>query len=419
MLRTTAAALLAVTGTLVLPAGSASASSAGGLAAASRVSVSSAEGQADDASFGAGLSADGRYVAFSSDATNLVRADTNRSRDVFVRDRRAGTTKRVSLSSTGGQGNEESFGTSITPDGRTVAFTSRASNLVKGDTAGQTDAFVRDVRTGRTTRVSVSSTGAQGNSESAFPQISANGRHVVFHSWATNLVTGDTTADAEDIFVRDLRTRTTERVSVSSTGAQADDYSFGVAISGNGRYVAFVSYATNLVPGDTNNAADVFLRDRRNRTTTRVNVGPGGEQADRASISVALTPDGRHVAFDSSATNLVSPGTPATAAVYVRDLRTGVTERIADGRHPALSADGTRVAYEAGTGTMSDVFVVDRRTGAVTAASTAADGGPADNFSSQPSLSGNGRLVGFRSAATNLMPGDTNGVDDSYVRPIR
>jgi Tol biopolymer transport system component len=278
MLCTTAALLLAVTGTVVPPA-----------ADITRVNVSSAGAQADAVSFGAGLSADGRYVTFSSDASNLVAADTNNARDVFVRDRRAGTTERVSLSGTGAQGDEESFGTSITPDGRAVAFTSRASNLVQGDTQGQTDAFVRDLRTGATVRVSVSSNGVPGNSESASPKLSANGRHVVFQSWATNLVAGDT-GEAEDVFVRDLATRTTERVSVSSSGEQANDYSFGVAISGDGRYVAFVSSATNLVPGDTNNAADVFLRDRRAGTTTRVNVGPGGVQADQAGASVTYAP---------------------------------------------------------------------------------------------------------------------------------
>jgi Tol biopolymer transport system component len=415
MSRTTAAVLLAVTGTLLSPAGAATAAAPPPTA---RVSVSSTGAQADGASFGAGLSADGRYAVFSSDASNLVRADTNGSRDVFVRDRRAGTTERVSVSGPGAPGNEESFGISITPDGRYVAFTSRASNLVEGDTAGQTDAFLRDRRTGTTTRISVSSQGTQGNSESTGPQISADGSHVVFQSWATNLVKGDTTADAADVFVRDLRSGTTELVSVSSRGAQADDYSAGVAISGDGRYVAFVSYAANLVPGDTNGAADVFLRDRHTRTTTRVNLGPGGVQADGPSFSVVLTPDGRHVAFDSTATNLVSPATSGAAGVFVRNLRTGVTRRIADGRNPALSADARHVAYEAGPGNRPEVFVTDRRTGAVTAASTAAGGGPPDDFSSQPALSGDGRLVAYRSAATNLVKGDTNGVDDTFVRAI-
>jgi Tol biopolymer transport system component len=407
MLCTTAALLLAVTGTVVPPA-----------ADITRVNVSSAGAQADAVSFGSGLSADGRYVTFSSDASNLVDADTNNARDVFVRDRRAGTTRRVSLSGTGAQGDEESFGTSITPDGRAVAFTSRASNLVPGDTHGQTDAFVRDLRTGATVRVSVSSDGVPGNSESAFPRLSADGRHVVFQSWATNLVAGDT-GDAEDVFVRDLATRATERVSVSSTGEPANEDSFGVAISGDGRYVAFVSSATNLVPGDTNNAADVFLRDRRAGTTTRVNVGPGGVQADQAGASVALTPDARYVAFDSTATNLVSPSTTGAAGIYVRDLRTGVTSRVADGRHPALSADGRRVAYEGGSAHLPQVFVTDRRTGVVTAVSTTAGGGTPDDYSSQAALSANGRLVAFGSAATDLVPGDTNEVNDTFVRPVR
>lgn len=409
--------LLATTGVVAAPAGGAGASSAGKPAPPTRVSVSSAEAQGNASSFAAGLNADGRYVAFTSEASNLVRADTNNSADVFLRDRRAGTTQRISVASGGGQGNHESFGGSITPNGRYVAFTSKASNLVKGDTARHSDAFVRDLRTGRTIRVSVSSKGVQGNRESSFPQISAGGRHVVFRSAATNLVKGDTTAE-DEIFVRDLRTSTTERVSVSSTGAQANQFSAGAAISADGRYVAFVSYATNLVRGDTNGAADVFLRDRRTRTTVRVNVGPRGVQADAGGASVAMTPDARYVVFDSPATNLVSPPIARRGGVYVRDLRRGVTSRVADGGLPAVSDNGRYVSFEAASPERPQVFVADRRTGTVTAASTPANGGAPDGFSSQSSLSGDGRLVAFRSAATNLVPGDTNGASDTFVRRI-
>jgi Tol biopolymer transport system component len=410
---TTAAVLLAATTAAMVPSAGAA------LPPPERISVSSAGAQADGVSFGAGLSADGRYAAFSSDAANLVGADTNGSLDVFVRDRHAGTTRRVSVSSAGGQGDEESFGTSITPDGRRVAFSSRASNLVPGDTNGQTDAFIRDLGTGTTTRVSVSSGGVQGNSESNFPKLSADGRHVVFQSVAGNLVPGDTSTDITDVFVRDLRTGRTERVNVSSAGTEANGGASGTAISGDGRYVAFVSSASNLVAGDTNEAADVFLHDRRTRTTTRVNIGPGGVQADSGSNGMALTPDARHIAFDSSATNLVTPPTSGTAGVYLRDLRTGVTSRVADGRWPALSDDARRVAFETISGDQPQVFVADRRTGTVTAVSTGAGGAVPDGFSSQAALSGNGRLVAFRSQAANLVPHDTNGVDDTFVRATR
>jgi len=181
---------------------------------------------------------------------------------VFVRDRKLGTTERVSVSSTETQGNSLSFGLPvISPDGRYVSFGSDASNLVPGDTNGSTDVFVRDRKRGTTRRVSVSSTGAPGTGDSFGPVISSRGRYVAFSSDASNLVPGDIN-DSLDVFVRDRKLRTTRRVSVSSTGAQGDSESFGPAISAAGRYVSFATLASHLVPGDTNGAIDVFVRPR-------------------------------------------------------------------------------------------------------------------------------------------------------------
>ncbi len=187
--------------------------------------------------------------------------DTNDSVDVFVRDRKLGTTRRVSVSSTGAQGNSGSFGPAISSAGRYVSFSSDASNLVPGDTNAAQDVFVRDRKLGTTRRVSVSSTGAQGNSVSFDPAISSAGRYVSFSSFASNLVPGDTNGTV-DVFVRDRELGTTRRVSVSSTGAQGNRLSFDPAISSAGRYVAFSSAASNLVPGDTNGSFDVFVRIR-------------------------------------------------------------------------------------------------------------------------------------------------------------
>lgn len=382
---------------------------AGAAGSTTRVSVSTAGTQANGVSFGSALSADGRYVAFSSDATNLVPGDTNNAGDVFVRDRRTGTTERVSLSSAGAQGGEESFGTSITPDGRYVAFASRAPNLVPGDTNGQTDAFIRDRRTGTTTRISVSARGTQGNSESTFPRLSADGRHVAFPSWATNLIPGDTTAG---VFVRGLDSGTLERVSATGTGA---------TISGDGRYVAFDTYASNEVPGDTNTSGDVFVRDRQTRTTTRISVASNGAQADNDSGTAAMTPDGRYVAFDSLASNLVPGDAPGPRAVFVRDRQTGATSRIAVGTNPALSADGRYIAFQDRPvdGEHTQVFVRDRQTGTTTRISVATDGTPANGLSYQAALSADGRQVAFHSAATNLIPADTNNTGDIFTRPTQ
>ena len=227
-----------------------------------RVSVDSAGGQANGGNFAPAISASGRYVAFESDASNLVAGDTNRSDDVFVHDRRTGATERVSVDGAGGQANDASFGPlAISANGRYVAFASIASNLVAGDTNNEADLFVRDRRTGSTERVSVDGAGGQANGGSFFPAISASGRYLAFYSFASNLVAGDTN-ETYDVFVRDRRTGATERVSVDGAGGQASGGSFFPAISASGHDVAFQSAASNLVAGDTNGTTDVFVRQR-------------------------------------------------------------------------------------------------------------------------------------------------------------
>jgi Tol biopolymer transport system component len=224
-----------------------------------RVSVSSSDTQANSRSMSPAISADGRYVAFESYASNLVAGDTNDRRDVFVGDRVTGTTERVSVSSSGTQANSRSMSPAISADGRYVAFNSDARNLVAGDTNRAQDVFVHNRSTGTTRRVSKSSSGTQANQRSSTGGISADGRYVAFESWASNLVAGDTN-DRSDVFVRDRATGTTQRVSVSSAGTQANQGSWDPAVSADGRYVAFGSYASNLVAGDTNDVGDVFLR---------------------------------------------------------------------------------------------------------------------------------------------------------------
>jgi Tol biopolymer transport system component len=181
--------------------------------------------------------------------------------DVFVHDRVTGQTSRVSVSSSGEQGNGESRFPSLSADGRYVAFESLASNLVPSDTNGTPDVFIHDRVTGQMTRVSVSSSGEEGNGNSSEASVSANGRYVAFHSSASNLVPGDTNG-TWDVFVHDRVTGQTSRVSVSSSGEQGNGNSYEANISPDGRYVAFGSAASNLVPGDTNGTPDVFVHDR-------------------------------------------------------------------------------------------------------------------------------------------------------------
>jgi len=245
-----------------------------------RGNISSNETQANGTSFNSVLSGDGRYLAFESVASNLVPGDTNGARDIFVRDRLLGTTERLNVDSNGNQSNGNDFWApvlAISADGRFVTFTTNATNLVAGDTNGVPDIFVRDRQLGTMERVSVDSNGLQANGESKESSLSRDGRYIAFRSLASNLVAGDTNGWS-DIFVRDQITGTTERVSTHTNGTEGDSNNQNAAISADGRYVAFTSYATTLVATDTNYPyPDVYLRDRVNNTTERISLGVGGQ----------------------------------------------------------------------------------------------------------------------------------------------
>jgi Tol biopolymer transport system component len=290
------------------------------------VSVTPTGSVADGESLWCSVSGDGRYVAFQSSATNLIEGETILWPGVYVRDMVGGTTEYISRPSEGVLANEISVKPSITPDGRYVAYRSYASNLVAGDTNGYSDAFLFDRNTGVTERVSVATlTGAEGNGETrSRPAVTPDARYVVFSSVADNLVAGDTNGKY-DVFIRDRNTGVTERVSVSSDEVEGDDDSGGdaatlLAVSDDGRYVAFASIASNLVPGDTNGMWDVFVRDRTAGTTQRVSVSTAGDQGNDHSgaVSLAMTPDGQTVGFDSLASNLVLIDTNRTPDVFVR-----------------------------------------------------------------------------------------------------
>ena len=265
------------------------------------------------------LSADGRYVAFGSRASNLVRGDTNGVEDAFVIHRARGRAVRVSLSSWGGQGNGVSHVASINRSGMLVAFVSHASNLVVGDTNESSDAFVRDVRRGRTTRVSVGSREAQANSGSVRPTLSADGHFVVFRSWATNLAPTDRNASA-DVYVRDRWSGRTHLVSVRTGSTQAAGGASRPWISGSGRYVVFGSTSVSLVRSDTNRLRDIFLHDRLTRTTIRVNRGPGGRFANGRSQRPVISENGHVIAFSSFASNLVRGDTNRLKDVFVHTV---------------------------------------------------------------------------------------------------
>ncbi len=347
--------------------------------ATERVSVSSGEAQGAQVSYAPSISADGRYVAFASRAANLVPGDSNKSDDIFVRDRQTGRTERVSVTTAGVQANGKSFAPVFSPDGRYVAFTSNATNLAAGDSNGVADIFVHDRQTGTTERVSVGSGGAQANSDSDHAAMSADGRYIAFVSNASNLVAGDTNG-APDIFVRDRQAGTTERANVNSSGGQTTvGYLIGnPSISADGRFVAFSSDADNLVPKDTNGLADMFVHDRLTGQTLLASVSTGGVLADNASTGGSFSDDGRYLAFDSMATNLVSGDYNGVSDVFVRDRQLS-----------SLIVASTNTVKSTAAGSLGGIADL---------------GGCSENFSA-PSISADGRYVAFVSTGPDLAPG--------------
>jgi len=354
-----------------------------------RVSVSSTGGQAILESRRPSISADGRFVAFVSGSPDLVPGDTNRVTcdDVFVHDRTTGITERVSVSSSGEESNDSCDWPSISADGRFVAFASLATNLVAGDTNGATDVFVRDRLTGTTERVSVSSGGEQANAAAyAFMiSISADGRFVGFSSLAANL---DPNHASRGMFLHDRTTGATELVSVDSLGqpVRCDEYLYDPdpgTISADGRYATFSTTQPDFLPGDTNGVEDVFLHDRLTGVTDRISIGSLGEQGNYASDNPSVSGDGRFVAFRSISSNLLPPHTSHYPDVLVKDRLTSALERAsisslgdqANGwpYDPIISVDGTCVAFftsasnlvPGDTNAYEDVFV--RTRGAVAA----------------------------------------------------
>jgi Tol biopolymer transport system component len=388
------------------------------------VSVNSSGEPANAASGNPSLSADGRFVAFVSYATNL---DPSGDRGVFVRDRKAGTTRlaapasgpnrpiqpsisadgrfvayaepdaygdgnihlhdmrsgKTSLVTVGVDGNPaggRSQNPSLSANGRFVAFSSGATNLTQRKPIAGRNEFVRDMKTGKTQQVNVSSSGRTGNGYCHHPSISADGRYVAYESNATNLVKG---AHGYNVYVRDLKQHRTILASVSSSGKRANRGSHKVSISGDGRYVAFASKASNLVKQDTNKSVDIFRRDLVKHKTVRVSVNSSGKQSNGNSGFPVISNHGGFIAFVSSARNLVSRG-DGKLHVFFRDERRGKT----------VQADVSFSGHSANTGV----------------------GALIPFYTSSLAMSADGRRVAIESPATNLVPGHAGGTDAVYVR---
>ena len=387
------------------------------------VSVNSGGDLGNQSSGDAVIAKGGRYIAFQSNATNLVPNDFNMTNDVFVRDRKLNTVERVSVASDGTEGNSNSFGTAISRDGRYVAFTSHASNLVDNDSNGTSDAFVHDRVTGETSLVSVGLSGESGDSPTAFGlDISADGRYVAFASLADNL-TNDPKSPRMEIYVRDLQLGLTQRATVSATGGKADRSHVRLpSISDDGRYVAFESLATNLASGDSNRNLDVYVRDLQARTTTLVSRGLNG-RAGRGGNSwrPAISGNGRHVAYQSDAKNLVRDDSNGVSDVFLYNMGTQSTRRISlrpngqqagqpsDG--PSISVNGRYIAFTSAAVLAGDfpatslrAYLWDRSTKDNELVSVANDGTPASNAVAAEDVSPHGQFVVFSGNGGNLLP---------------
>jgi Tol biopolymer transport system component len=338
-----------------------------------RASVSSAEAPADfdTPSFTEpSISADGRYIAFDSFAENLVPGTEG---GVFVRDTLGGTTSAASIRA---NGTVDDFAESpaISADGRFVAFLSDDPLLVPGGNDNFVQVFLRDRTTGVTTRVSTKMNGFQATDENDNPSISNDGRYIAFESDSPGLVPGDTN-DWTDVFVRDRVTNTTKRVDLMSNGAQSDFGGENPSISGNGRYVAFSS-SEPLVPADTNGVGDIYVRDVVANTTTLVSIAASGARGNSVSSEPRISGNGKFVVFSSLATNMDGiVDNNSSPDLFVRDLVAKTTQRV----------------------------------------SRSAAGGLAHGVPTVPSISSNGRFVAYESTAADAVAGDTNNVADAFV----
>lgn len=392
------------------------------------VSVSNAGllGSADSGLNGVSVSAGGRFIAFSSGASNLVAGDANGVSDIFVRDRQTGKTEMISVSSNSAKSNADSINPAISADGRCVTFTSAATTLVNTAIGGYHQIFLRDRLTGKTELASIGTDGSPANSDCDSSSISMDGRYVAFVSSANNLVAG---VSGTQIYVRDRKSGTTEVASTSSSGVVGNAMSANPSISLNGRFVAFASDSTNLVASDKNAKRDIFLRDRQMHTTSLVSVTSNGTQGSDDSDHPCVNGVGRVVAFSSKASNLTATVKHGIYQIYARDMQTSSMSLIsastsgtqANGSSyaPSISSDGRFIAFYSNSTNLisgyqlgySQVFVRDRQAGSTEMSSVTSAGVQGNANSTVSAIAANGRFVSFASSATNFISGQVSHIN--------
>lgn len=398
----------------------------------SRASVGPLGLQSDGHSYGSALSDDGNIVVFSSYAKNFVSGDNAGTLDIFVRDVANDSLTCLSLSMSGVPGTGQSFDPHVSADGRYVVFVSDSPSLVPNDTNGTNDVFWFDRQTSMLERVSVDSNGNEGLYGGYEARISKDGQLVMFSSGSPNLVPNDTNGMI-DVFVHDVRNGVTERVSVDSSGNEGSDSSFSGGFSADDRQAVFASYANDLDPSDANPGGDVFVKDRQTGALTLVSLDSNGNAANDSCFYSTISGDGNVVAFVSYASNLVAGDTNNNDDVFVRDLRTGVTtleSTSTDGTvtgfncyYPLLSDDGRYVAFSSLADltpnpsrlSQQTVFLRDRVLGFTLTPAEDSSGNASKGESDRIALSGDGQFMSFYGRGADLVPGDTNKRADVFV----
>jgi uncharacterized repeat protein (TIGR01451 family) len=384
------------------------------------------------------MSADGRYSVFYSDSTNLTAGTKSRFiQDVFVRDRIAGTTTPISSRfGTADGAQDDSFDPVIGSDSDVVAFSSYGRDLAQQDWNYESDVFARDLSSSATELISVGG-GMTGNDYSYEHVINSNGTFVAFTSYAWNLYAGDTNFGDRDVFLKNVTNGVMTLISINTNGVVGNDASEAPKISADGRWVAFESSASDLVPGDTNSYGDIFLRDTVLGITRVVTVNSNGTgSANSGSYDPEITPDGRFIVFESYASNLAANDTNGFLNdIFIRDMSNSAPELITvngagNGSannysyDPSMSDDGRFVAFETyannlgptDSGFTLDVYVRDRLTGSNILCSPNMSGNGGGNGESfDPIVTGNGRYVIFESVASDLVAGDTNNTTDIFA----
>ncbi|MCY2959059.1 MAG: calcium-binding protein [Planctomycetota bacterium] len=399
------------------------------------VSVSSSGALANNNSYYSLISADGRYVVYQCEANNLTANDFNGQYDIYRRDLQAGVTELVSVGTGGNAGNSLSLSPALSGDGRLVVWSSNASNLIVGDTNGTWDIFLRDMTAGVTTRISLTGAGGQTALRSDQPRITPDGRYVTFESDA-DLIPGDPNG-LKDCYRLDRSSGQLDLVSTSTGGTLGNSISYAAQPSDDGRYVCFFSVASNLVGGDTNAQGDVFWKDMQVGTLLRVNVSTAGNQANNESIWPSISGDGQTVTYCSVATNLVTGDTNGQWDLYARDISAGVTTRLnlqpngaqADSyaRSPsALTTDGRFVIYASlstnlvpgDTNGFQDIFLRDRLLQTTERVSFDFNGLQTNSDNFVPHMTPDKRVITYTSTASNIVPNDTNGFRDIFASTL-